>query len=149
MQILSKLKQVMIPALREQGKKEMRNCTSASTQGTCGDPFCCAWLYPCNPSLTQNPVDQNQGQRRNHLLHHIHYHVGRLSCRGLQRQVPGSRNVIPHPRRSVFQSACLLGYCVFPINIAALVTAIFGSVLPALIRLGLVAFSFVWSSMCT
>jgi hypothetical protein len=37
---------------------------------------------------------------------------------------------------------------VFPINLAALATAIFGNLIPALLKLGLVGISFLWSSMC-
>lgn len=36
----------------------------------------------------------------------------------------------------------------FPINLAALATAIFGNLIPALLKLGLVGISFLWSSMC-
>jgi len=38
---------------------------------------------------------------------------------------------------------------VFPINLAALATAITGSWLPALFKLLLVAVSFFWSTLCT
>lgn len=36
-QIGFKIKQVMLPSLREEGKKQMRNCNNKVIQGICGD----------------------------------------------------------------------------------------------------------------
>jgi len=47
---------------------------------------------------------------------------------------------------SLFQSVCVLGYCVCPINIAALVIAFTKSFLPFLIRGGIVVLAFLWST---
>lgn len=47
---------------------------------------------------------------------------------------------------SLFQSVCVLGYCVCPINIAALIIALTKSFLPFLIRTLLVILSFLWST---
>lgn len=46
---------------------------------------------------------------------------------------------------SFFQSVCVLGYCVFPINITALLCALIGNHL-FIIRLILVVLSFTWST---
>lgn len=50
--------------------------------------------------------------------------------------------------RSFFQSASLLGYCLFPLNVVSLLTCIIGSWIPAFIKLLLVIVSLVWSSYC-
>ncbi|CAD8118514.1 unnamed protein product [Paramecium sonneborni] len=47
---------------------------------------------------------------------------------------------------SFFQSVCLLGYCVFPINIEAIIIAFFGSYLPFLVKLIPVFLCFAWSA---
>ncbi|KAM3140573.1 hypothetical protein pb186bvf_007385 [Paramecium bursaria] len=47
---------------------------------------------------------------------------------------------------SFFQSVCVLGYCVFPINLAALGLTFFSSKLTFLIRLGITGLAFLWSS---
>lgn len=49
---------------------------------------------------------------------------------------------------SFFQSVCVLGYCVFPINLAALLVAFTKSFLPFFVKLILVAISFGWSTLC-
>lgn len=49
---------------------------------------------------------------------------------------------------SFFQSVCVLGYCVFPINIGALVVALTKSFLPFFVKLLFVALSFGWSTLC-
>jgi len=46
---------------------------------------------------------------------------------------------------SFFQSVCLLGYCVFPINIVAVICAFLGSSL-FIVRIILVLLSFCWST---
>ena len=43
---------------------------------------------------------------------------------------------------------CVLGYCVFPINLAALLVAVTKSLLPFPVKLVLVAVSFGWSTLC-
>ena len=50
---------------------------------------------------------------------------------------------------SIFQSICLLGYCVFPINIVSLITYLLGGFLIPSLKLLLVAISFIWATLCT
>jgi len=45
----------------------------------------------------------------------------------------------------MFQAVCLLGYCVFPINVAALVVTLFKG-LPLVFRLSVVIFALLWST---
>jgi len=49
---------------------------------------------------------------------------------------------------SFFQTVCVLGYCVFPINIAALIVCLLKSLLPFIVKLIIVAVSFVWATFC-
>ena len=51
--------------------------------------------------------------------------------------------------RSFFQSASLLGYCVFPLNIVSFLTCIIGGWIPPFIKLILVILSLIWSTKCT
>jgi len=48
---------------------------------------------------------------------------------------------------SIFQSMCLLGYCVFPINIAAIVLRIC-KFLPLIFKIVIALAAFLWSSLC-
>ncbi len=44
---------------------------------------------------------------------------------------------------------CVLGYCVFPVNLTALVIALTKALwLPWLVKLGIVAVGFLWSTVC-
>jgi hypothetical protein len=45
-----------------------------------------------------------------------------------------------------FSSLCLLGYCVFPMNLAALAVAITKAFLPFWAKLIIIAVGFVWST---
>ncbi|CDW79739.1 yip1 domain-containing protein [Stylonychia lemnae] len=47
---------------------------------------------------------------------------------------------------SFFQSVCLLGYCLFPLNIAALINLGIGSSIHILIKLAYVGLAFIWST---
>lgn len=47
-----------------------------------------------------------------------------------------------------FQAASLLGYCLFPINVASLAMVFTKGWLPAVFKLAIVGASFVWSSLC-
>eukprot|EP00347_Sterkiella_histriomuscorum_P006249 403353491 len=47
---------------------------------------------------------------------------------------------------SFFQSVCLLGYCLFPLNIAALINLGIGASIHILIKLAYVGLAFVWST---
>ena len=47
---------------------------------------------------------------------------------------------------SFFQSICLLGYCLFPLNMAALINLFIGSFVHILIKLIYVGFAFCWST---
>merc|ERR1712070_210511 len=49
---------------------------------------------------------------------------------------------------SFFQSVCILGYCIFPLDVACLVCLIFKSFLSStiLIRLVVVTIGFIWST---
>ena len=49
---------------------------------------------------------------------------------------------------SIFQSICLLGYCVFPINVVSLATWLIGKWIPPALKLTLVAVSFIWATLC-
>jgi hypothetical protein len=48
---------------------------------------------------------------------------------------------------SIFQSMCLLGYCLFPINIAALLLKLL-PFLPIYVRIIIALVAFLWSSLC-
>eukprot|EP01016_Furgasonia_blochmanni_P009747 TRINITY_DN14062_c0_g1_i2.p1 TRINITY_DN14062_c0_g1~~TRINITY_DN14062_c0_g1_i2.p1 ORF type:complete len:229 (+),score=28.88 TRINITY_DN14062_c0_g1_i2:61-747(+) len=48
---------------------------------------------------------------------------------------------------SFFQSVCVLGYCVFPINIISFVFAIFGGFLHITVRFVIVGIAFFWSTV--
>lgn len=50
--------------------------------------------------------------------------------------------------RSFFQSACMLGYCLFPLNVVSFITMIIGNYIPSPIKLTLVGFSFIWATLC-
>ena len=47
---------------------------------------------------------------------------------------------------SFFQSICLLGYCLFPLNLAALLNLFIGPFVHILIKLIYVGFAFTWST---
>jgi hypothetical protein len=47
---------------------------------------------------------------------------------------------------SFFQSICLLGYCLFPLNIAALINLIIGSYVPFFVKMIYVGIAFVWAT---
>lgn len=49
---------------------------------------------------------------------------------------------------SFFQSICLLGYCLFPLNMAAIVNLFIGSFVHIIIKLLYVSVAFVWSTWC-
>ena len=49
---------------------------------------------------------------------------------------------------SFFQSICLLGYCLFPLNMAAIVNLFIGGFVHIIIKLIYVAVAFVWSTYC-
>ena len=49
---------------------------------------------------------------------------------------------------SIFQSICLLGYCVFPINVVSILTYLLGGFLIGPLKLILVAISFIWATLC-
>ena len=49
---------------------------------------------------------------------------------------------------SFFQSICLLGYCLFPLNVAAIINLIIGSYVHIVVKLIYVIIAFVWSTMC-
>jgi protein YIPF6 len=51
-------------------------------------------------------------------------------------------------RRSFFQSASLLGYCLFPINVASFVMIFIESWLPPIFKLAIVVASFLWATLC-
>lgn len=74
--------------------------------------------------------------------------MGRCFGRLPQRQLLGLRNVQLSSWRSFFQSACMLGYCLFPLNVVSAITLLIGSWLPSPIKLGLVVLSFIWATMC-
>ena len=48
---------------------------------------------------------------------------------------------------SIFQSICLLGYCLFPIDLAALIIKIC-TFLPIYVKFVICMVAFLWSSMC-
>ena len=47
---------------------------------------------------------------------------------------------------SLMQCLCLLGYCLFPLDVAALLVRVFLTFLPGLIKLIIVGVSFLWST---
>ena len=47
---------------------------------------------------------------------------------------------------SFFQSICLLGYCLFPLNLAALLNLFIGSYVHVVIKLIYVGLAFIWST---
>jgi len=47
---------------------------------------------------------------------------------------------------SIFQSVCVLGYCVFPINIVSILTLFLKSIIPFLVRVLIVTLGFMWST---
>ena len=47
---------------------------------------------------------------------------------------------------SFFQSVCVLGYCVFPVNLAALAIVLFKSFLPFLVKAIIVGIGFAWAT---
>ena len=49
---------------------------------------------------------------------------------------------------SFFQSICLLGYCLFPLNMAAVINLFIGSFVHIIVKLIYVAVAFVWSTYC-
>ena len=49
---------------------------------------------------------------------------------------------------SFFQSVCLLGYCLFPLNIAAFINLGIGNSVHILVKLGYIGLAFIWSTYC-
>ena len=49
---------------------------------------------------------------------------------------------------SFFQSICLLGYCLFPLNVAAVINLFIGSFVHILVKMAYVGVAFVWSTFC-
>lgn len=49
--------------------------------------------------------------------------------------------------RSILQSICILGYCIFPIDVAAILIKVF-SFLPALVKIVIALGAFVWGTGC-
>ena len=47
---------------------------------------------------------------------------------------------------SFFQSVCLLGYCLFPLNIAAIINLGIGADVHILIKLAYISVAFLWST---
>jgi len=47
---------------------------------------------------------------------------------------------------SFFQSVCVLGYCLFPLNIASAANVIVGKMLPMIAKMGIVTAAFLWAS---
>jgi len=47
-----------------------------------------------------------------------------------------------------FQAASLLGYCLFPINVASFAMVFVQGWFPAIFKLAVVGASFLWASMC-
>ena len=48
---------------------------------------------------------------------------------------------------SFFQSVCVLGYCIFPINLAAILIAALKFMLPFILKMIIAGVAFFWSSM--
>lgn len=49
---------------------------------------------------------------------------------------------------SFFQSTCLLGYCLFPLNLAALLNLFIGSLVHIAVKIVYVSIAFGWSTYC-
>lgn len=49
---------------------------------------------------------------------------------------------------SFFQSICLLGYCLFPLNVAALMNVLLNSFVHIAVKISYVAIAFLWSTYC-
>jgi hypothetical protein len=47
---------------------------------------------------------------------------------------------------SFMQCICLLGYCLFPLNVSALLVRIFFIFIPGIMKLLIVSFTFIWST---
>ena len=50
--------------------------------------------------------------------------------------------------RSVFQSICVLGYCLFPLNVVAFINVFLSQVLPLFVKILFVGVGFAWSTYC-
>lgn len=103
---------------------------------------------PANIAASMHSLLKDSAGRIDH--HHIDilHHVGGLAGRVLQCQLPGVVDVSILWVRSFFQSACLLGYCLFPLNVASFVTLLIGNFIPSAIKLVIVALSFIWATLC-
>jgi len=109
-------------------------------------------------ALTQNVFDSSRRTIPSNLHWSIRDRLARISCRHPQRQASRRKSVrflfsIPRRKerelilllvlhRSFFQSLCVLGYCIFPLDLAAFVS-IFVKML--WIRLPICAATFGWS----
>ena len=49
---------------------------------------------------------------------------------------------------SFFQSICLLGYCLFPLNLAAMLNVFLNPFVHVAVKIAYVAVAFVWSTYC-
>ena len=58
----------------------------------------------------------------------------------INAQLLGGKNV------NIMQSICVLGYCVFPVNLAAIIIAITKAFLPFFVRALIVIFGFLWAT---
>jgi len=98
------------------------------------------------PDAKYNPFLENWITSQNSHYNSIRNHVGRLCCCVHQWLLPWNLNVLVYLYRSLGQSASLLGYCLFPINVASFVMIFVHSWLPPVMKLGMVVFAFVWAS---
>lgn len=91
-----------------------------------------------------------QNLKRCFNYHYIYFlcHVGRLASCISQRKFSRLRNVYKLIDRSFFQSACMLGYCLFPLNVVSFITMLIGKFIPSPIKLTLVILSFIWATLC-
>lgn len=82
--------------------------------------------------------------------HHLDLrnNVARLASCLPQRQLSRFIDVLFIKPRSFFQAASLLGYCVFPINVASFSMIFIESWLPQIFKLAIVVASFLWATMC-
>ena len=100
------------------------------------------------PPALRNALLQDRVRLEDH--HHLHLRddVAGLAGGLPQRQLPRLLDVPLSAVRSFFQAASLLGYCVFPINLASFSMIFIESWLPPIFKLAIVVASFLWATLC-
>ena len=128
-----KLKYVMLPSIRQDNCKELRNWD------LWGPLLICVLMSLVLSINTRNTAGQSASQVFTLVFGLIWAGATLIT---LNIKCLGA-NI------SIFQSVCVIGYCIFPISIATLVGVILKATLPFILRLIIAGVAFAWSTLGT